>query len=301
MTQGIVFDIKKYSIHDGPGVRTTIFLKGCPLSCWWCHNPESQSTLPEIIFRPARCIGCGECVKACPKEAISATAKGLKTDLFLCDRCGICADVCPAEAREMTGRTMSVEEVMKEIRKDIIFYDESGGGVTFSGGEPLIQPKFLIELLQACGREEIHRTVDTTGFTSAETILKVAEHTDLFLYDLKHMDPEEHKKYTGVSNEIILKNLRLLAEKGAGLNIRFPVIPGVNDDEGNIRHTADFVRSLPGNQKMNILPYHKAGIDKYDKLGMSYQLEDTEEPSGERMDDIKKELEQFGLEVKIGG
>jgi pyruvate formate lyase activating enzyme len=222
-------------------------------------------------------------------------------DLSLCDRCGSCADVCPSEAREMTGRTMSVEEVMKEVRKDIIFYDESGGGVTFSGGEPLMQPEFLLELLQACGREEIHRTVDTTGFASTETLMGVADYTDLFLYDLKHMDPEEHRKYTGVSNEVILKNLRLLAERGAGLNIRFPVIPEVNDGEENIRNTAEFVRSLPGRHRMNILPYHKAGIDKYEKLGMLYRLEKTEEPSGERMNDIKKELEELGLEVKIGG
>lgn len=301
MITGIVFDIKKYSIHDGPGVRTTLFLKGCPLSCWWCHNPESQSTLPEIMFRPARCIGCGECVRICPEKAISAVSEGLHTELARCIRCGSCADACPSGAREMTGRTMTVEEAMQEIRKDILFYDESGGGVTFSGGEPLMQPDFLLALLQACGREEIHRAVDTTGFASTETILRIAEETDLFLYDLKHMDPELHRKYTGVSNEVILNNLRTLAESGAALNIRFPVIPGINDTEENIRQTAEFVRSLPGSQKMNILPYHRAGKEKYSNLGMPYRLEDTAEPSREHMENVRNELEGFGLEVKIGG
>lgn len=301
MTKGLVFDFKRYSMHDGPGLRTTVFLKGCPLSCWWCHNPESQSSLPEVMVRPDRCIGCGECAKACPREALSFGAYGIITDMARCDRCGRCAEVCPTEARQLVGREMTVAEVMAEVERDRIFYDRSGGGMTVSGGEPLMQPEFLLELLKEAGRVDIHRAVDTTGFTQTSLLLDVAKETDLFLYDLKHMDPEKHKLYTGVSNELILHNLRALAESGATVNIRIPVIPGINDDAENLEKTGDFLASLPGGPTVNVLPYHKAGLEKFRRLGLEYRLAGTEEPSKEAVEAIRRRLASFGLTVKIGG
>lgn len=301
MTKGLVFDLKRYSIHDGPGLRTTVFLKGCPLSCWWCHNPESQSSLPEIMVRPERCIGCGDCVRACPQKALDFGAFGIVTDMNLCDRCGVCADVCPTEARQLVGREMTVAAVMDEVERDRLFYDRSGGGMTVSGGEPLMQPQFLLELLAEAGRVEIHRAVDTTGFAQTSLLLDVAEKTDLFLYDLKHMDPEKHKLYTGVSNELILHNLRALAEAGAKINVRMPVIPGVNDDAENLEKAGAFIASLPGGPTVNILAYHKAGVEKFRRLGLEYRLAETEEPDNAEMTSVKNRLMSFGLTVQIGG
>ncbi|QTX32094.1 glycyl-radical enzyme activating protein [Aminithiophilus ramosus] len=301
MTKGLVFDFKRYSIHDGPGLRTTVFLKGCPLSCWWCHNPESQSSLAEIMVRPERCIGCGECVKACPKGALAFGAYGILTDMALCNRCGTCTDVCPTEARRLVGREMSVAEVMDEVERDRLFYDRSGGGMTVSGGEPLMQPRFLLDLLREAGRVEIHRAVDTTGFAQTSLLLDVAAETDLFLYDLKHMDPEKHRLYTGVSNELILHNLRTLAESGAALNVRMPVIPGVNDDAANIEASGAFLAALPGAPSVNVLPYHKSGLEKFRRLGLEYRLAETEEPSPEAMASVRDRLLSFGLSVRVGG
>jgi pyruvate formate lyase activating enzyme len=301
VTKGIVFDIKKYSIHDGPGIRTTVFLKGCSLHCWWCHNPESRSVTGELILREERCIGCGECLKACPHDAIVVSEKGLITSRERCRACGTCAAVCPAEAREIIGREMTVGEVMNEIEKDVIFYDQSGGGATFSGGEPQMQPEFLGALLDACRKKEIHTVVDTTGYAATGTVLNIAEKTDLFLYDLKHMDPEKHLLHTGVSNELILQNLRVLAESGVRVIVRIPLIPGVNDDDGNISRTASFISSLPGVNTVNILPYHGAGREKSRRLGMCYRLPDQKAPSIDRTQEIAQSLSAQGLDVKIGG
>lgn len=301
MAKGLVFDFKRYSIHDGPGLRTTVFLKGCPLSCWWCHNPESQSSLPEIMVRPERCIGCGACVEACPKGALAFGAYGIVTDMALCDRCGICADVCPTEARQLVGQEMSVAEVMAEVERDRLFYDQSGGGMTVSGGEPLMQPQFLLELLREAGRVDIHRALDTTGFAQTSLLLKVAQETDLFLYDLKQMDPESHRLYTGVSNELILHNLRALAEAGAAINVRIPLIPGVNDDVANLEATGAFLAALPGNLSVNVLPYHKTGLEKFRRMGIEYRMAETEEPSPEAVESARNRLLSFGLAVNTGG
>ena len=301
MTKGIIFDIKKYSIHDGPGIRTTVFFKGCSLRCWWCHNPEGLSIKGELILREEKCIGCHECMKVCPHDAISVSENGLVTSREQCKSCGTCAAVCPTRAREMVGREMTVDEVMDEIEKDVIFYDESGGGASFSGGEPMMQPEFLGALLDACREREIHTAVDTIGYAATGKVLEIAEKTDLFLYDLKHMDPEKHFLYTGVSNELILKNLSVLAGNGARLNVRIPLIPGVNDDDENISRTATFISSLPGVRKVNILPYHGAGREKYGRLGLCYRLPDQKALSIDRTEEIAKNLSAHGLEVKIGG
>jgi len=225
MVTGVIFDIKKYAIHDGPGIRTTIFFKGCPLACRWCHNPEGMNAAVQRIYRQQRCIGCGECMQICPRQAIRQTAEGMIADLSKCELCRTCAQHCPSDAVEFIGQKVTVAEVVRQIEKDIAFYDQSRGGVTFSGGEPLMQPEFLLQLLDACGHLDLHRTVDTTGYADAKLLLKVAQKTDLFLYDLKLMDPEKHRKYTGVSNEQILHNLKQLTQNDVRIQVRMPVIP----------------------------------------------------------------------------
>lgn len=226
---------------------------------------------------------------------------GVVTDLSKCVCCGTCAEACPAEAREFIGREMSVDDVVEEIKKDILFYDQSGGGVTFSGGEPLMQPRFLLGLLDACGELDIHRTVDTAGYADAEVVMEVAERTDLFLYDLKHMGSEIHRRYTGVPNEQILSNLELLATHGAKIHIRIPIIPGINSDNENIERTGSFVSSLPGVHEISLLPYHSAAGAKYGKLGMEYGMRNVIPISELEMEAVAKRLEKFGSQVKIGG
>ncbi len=245
MTQGLVFDIKKYSIHDGPGIRTTVFFKGCPLSCWWCHNPESQSSQREVILHDNRCIRCGACVDACPHHAIAWIDGEPITDRAVCERCGTCLGECYSEARQIVGREMTVEQVMAEIAPDTAFYDESHGGVTFSGGEPLLQRDFLLALLQACQARELHTAVDTSGFASWDTVDQIRPFTDLFLYDLKLIDDERHREFTGVTNQPILRNLQDLSALGHSIVIRIPIVPGLNDDDESIRQMADFIAALP--------------------------------------------------------
>ena len=298
---GVIFDIKRYSIHDGPGIRTTIFLKGCPLSCWWCHNPESQSAFSEVIYRPDRCIGCGACEAVCPVGAIALTQRGYVADPDRCTGCGECARVCPAEAREMIGRVVNVEDILKEIEKDVLFFDESGGGVTFSGGEPLSQPGFLAEILKACSERDIHTVVDTCGFAPREAFEKIEPFVRLFLFDLKIMDPEIHRNFTSVSNELILSNLQWLSDQGAKVIIRIPVIPGVNDNEENMEATGKFLAGLPSRPEVNLLPYHASAREKYRRFGIPYRMADISPSSGERMKELSDQLAQFGLAVSTGG
>jgi pyruvate formate lyase activating enzyme len=301
LTTGIVFDIKKFSIHDGPGIRTTIFFKGCPLSCWWCHNPEGQSPQPELVLRESRCIGCGACLEVCDQGAISWDGDVVSTDREKCVLSGACVEVCYAEAREMVGQEMTVAEVMAEIGRDIAFYDQSGGGVTFSGGEPLLQRDFLLALLRACKEEEIHTAVDTCGFATWETLDSIRKHVDLFLYDLKLMDDAKHRKFTGVSNELILKNLQRLSAQGHDIFLRVPIIPGINDDAENIRQIGTFAAALPHLKRVDILPYHRAAAEKYNRLNKIYGLPETRPPSDEKMAEITQILRGFGLQVKTGG
>jgi pyruvate formate lyase activating enzyme len=298
---GTVFDIKKFSIHDGPGIRTTVFFKGCPLRCWWCHNPESQALGPELMVRANRCIQCEACLSACTHGAISRDSGVISTDAAKCVACGACAEVCYAEARQIVGREMTVAQVVAEIERDVPFYDESGGGVTFSGGEPLLQPGFLLALLRACQEREIHTALDTCGFAPWETLDRVREYVDLFLYDLKLMDDDGHLKFTGVSNELILRNLQALSRRGHNVVVRVPVIPGINDDDENVRRIGTFAAALPSLQRVDLLPYHHAGAQKYHRLHKVYELPDARPPSDGRMAEIGQVLRGFGLHVKIGG
>ena len=301
MKNGVIFDIRKYSIHDGPGIRTAVFFKGCPLRCWWCHNPEGQNIEPELVYRESRCIGCGECSRSCQREAISLVAQSISVNRDDCVLCGNCCRMCPSDALSIAGKQMSVKEILEEIEKDRIFYEESGGGVTFSGGEPLLQPDFLNTLLNECKERAIHTTVDTCGFAQYEIIDRIRGKVDLFLYDIKTMDSRKHRKYTGASNERILKNLKKLAEGGSSIVVSFPIIPGINDDDKNVTRTAEFISSLPNIQQVNLLPYHKAGIEKYKNLDKPYKLGRIQPPSNQRINSVKEKMEASGIRVGIGG
>jgi pyruvate formate lyase activating enzyme len=301
LTSGIVFDIMRFSIHDGPGIRTTVFFKGCPLNCWWCHNPESQVLGRERMSRERRCIRCGACVTACGQGAISMDGDGVTTDAERCTLCGSCVEACYAGAREIVGREMTVAQVMAEVERDVAFYDESGGGVTVSGGEPLMQPAFLLGLLGVCREKEIHTALDTCGFAPWDTVDRIRDSVDLFLYDLKLMDAAEHRRFTGVSNELILSNLQALSQLGHSIVLRVPIIPGVNDDEENIGQVGAFAAALPHLQRVDILPYHQIAVDKYDRLERVYGLREIRPPGDETMDSVAELLRRFDLTVKIGG
>ncbi len=298
---GIVFDIKRFALHDGPGIRTTVFLKGCGLRCWWCHNPESQHPQPELLLRSERCIQCGACVACCPHGAIAPDASGFVTDRARCIACGTCAAACYAEAREIAGRVMSVDELMAAILRDVAFYDESGGGVTFSGGEPLLQGDFLLAMLKACKDCGLHTALDTCGHALTQTLQAVRPYVDLFLYDLKVMDPARHRAATGASNERILRHLRLLADNGHRIILRIPIVPDINDTDAEIDQIGAFARELPGVERVDILPYHRMGSDKHVRLGRKNAMPAAEVPSGERIGAIQRRLEMHGLAVTIEG
>jgi pyruvate formate lyase activating enzyme len=295
---GLIFDIKRFAIHDGPGIRTTVFLKGCPLTCVWCHNPEGISQTPDIMWSREQCIACKTCENTCPHNALHVSDIALQVDAA-CTLCGACAEECPSHALKMIGKEMTVPQVVAEVEKDMIFYDQSQGGVTFSGGEPLMQPDFLLKLLKACKTQGIHTAVDTSGFAPFNVLSRVSEYTDVFLYDVKVINDTTHKKYTGVSNRSILKNLETLSGENE-IIVRYPVIPGVNDSKKDVSDFRDFVSSLHL-KEVTILPYHKAGIEKGNKLIPPTELFIADVPSAETIAAIEKVLKNVGLQVTRGG
>ncbi|HEY5133859.1 MAG TPA: glycyl-radical enzyme activating protein [Candidatus Krumholzibacteriaceae bacterium] len=301
MIKGLVFDVKRYAIHDGPGIRTTVFLKGCPLACWWCHNPESQSPGVEMLFMENRCIACGACLEACGHGALSGGTLGPAAEPSRCERCGACAAVCYAEARRMVGRETTVDEVMAEVERDAAFYEQSLGGVTFSGGEPLMQIDFLDGLLRASKARGFHTALDTCGYAPWEAIDRVRARVDLFLYDLKVIDDARHRELTGVSNELILSNLTELSRRGHAIVLRVAIIPGLNDNDDALREIAAFASHLPNLKEIDILPYNRLGADKYARLDRTYKLAETRGLPDERMAAAALILGGHGLNVRIGG
>jgi pyruvate formate lyase activating enzyme len=311
---GKVYDIQGFSVQDGPGIRTTVFLKGCPLRCPWCHSPESQEFHAQLCWVSMKCVGieeCGKCLDACAKGAVSpgqfsqhaATRKSIQhihIDRTICDDCGDCAEVCYRNALYMCGTDYTVEDLLHRVLKDRPFYEQSGGGVTISGGEPLSQPEFVLQLLKRLKECGIHTALDTTGHTKYDVIEKVLPYTDLFLYDLKHMDSGRHKTMTGVPNERILENAHKIAQAGGRMQIRVPVIPDFNDSPDSIRETGIFSKSLgDAVTVIQLLPYHNLGVMKYHRIHDGRIVLEAAPPTDEKIRSLKELLESLGLPVTV--
>jgi len=297
MQKGMIYNIQRMSTEDGPGVRTTVFLKGCPLRCSWCSNPESQKFTPQLMVFENPCTGCGRCAEMCPSGAVVRKGDKFNRDTAICTDCGACVPSCPSKARVMSGVEMSAEEVMNVVKKDGLFYANSGGGVTFGGGEPVSSIDYLLELLQAAYDAGLHICVDTCGFCAEDHFKQVIERTDLFLFDCKHMDPEKHKEMTGVDNVQILANLRQALESKAEVWVRIPLLPGQNDSEENIAAMAEFLRPYSKRIKVNVLPYHAFGRNKYAALNLEYPALSAYEP--EALKAVMALFEKHGLTAEI--
>ena len=279
----MIFNIQKCSVHDGEGIRTTVFFKGCPLHCKWCSNPESQSYSKQIAEFPRKCIGCGMCVSVCPQAVRTCPGSAPVIDRTKCTGCMECAEMCFAEAKSIVGKDMDADEIFNEIRKDRYFYEHSGGGVTFSGGEALTQPELLTELAERCNKNRIHTTIETCGCGSFDRFKTALPFIDYMFFDIKCMDSERHRELTGAGNEEILSNLKAISRYDIPVTIRTPVIPGINDSEENIRATAEFIRDIPAVRGYELLPYHNFGVSKYASLGKEYELPEIEPPEDDHM------------------
>jgi glycyl-radical enzyme activating protein len=297
--KGTVFNIQRYSINDGPGIRTTVFLKGCPLECLWCDNPESQKDFPELLYLESLCTKCLRCLQVCTTGATALDQEGkVRIDRKICKTCGACVQVCLPAARAITGQTLAVEEVVEIVNKDALFFRNSGGGVTFSGGEPCSQPEFLMGLLQESRKRGFHTVLDTSGYVSWRVLSSILEWVDLVLFDIKHMNPKKHKELTGVDNRRILRNLKRILAVGKHVIVRMPLIPGLNDLDENIDKLG---RWLTDSKiiEVHLLPYHRLGMNKYMALGLSYPLNYIRQFEKEELNEIKEKLKSYGLKVII--
>jgi pyruvate formate lyase activating enzyme len=297
--KGRVADIQRFSVHDGPGIRTTVFLKGCGLRCAWCHNPETLRPGPELQVLPDRCIGCGRCLDACPSGARSKEGGEMCHRRDLCKACGRCAAVCAPGALVMVGREMETAEVLAEVLEDAPFYRNSGGGMTLSGGEPLFQPEFSVDLLKGAKAAGVHTAVETGLAATWDRVEALLPHADLFMVDLKLMDPAGHRRWTGASNEGILENARRLSGEARALLVRTPVVPGVNDDPASIAAIAEFVKDLPSRVAYELLPYHPLGAGKYRSLGIERRFDGAASPSPGLMEALAGEAARRGVIVKV--
>ncbi len=293
---GMIFKIERFRLEDGPGIRTTVFIKGCPLRCLWCSNPESQAQYPEVVYNESLCIpGCQECIKACPENGIIRTGERIVLNRSVCKKCHPCAEVCDAGALRKVGDLTTVGDLYREIERDIPFYQETQGGMTVSGGEPLTNPEFTRDLLKACREKEIHTALDTTGYGEMDEVLR---YTDLVLFDIKQMDSRLHKKYTGVGNEIILENVKKISDRNIPMIIRVPVIPGMNDSGDDVRQLIEFLKNV-NFMHVDLLPYHGLGAEKYAQLGREYPLEGLETPNKTDLEAMKQLYDDSGIACRI--
>ena len=300
VVRGRVARISRGSVHDGPGVRTVVFLKGCPLRCCWCHSPETQAGPAEVWLLKDRCIACGACLTVCPRSAAGRDRNGPVIDRSRCTRCGRCADSCPTGAREIVGHLLDIDTVMDAVRRDVPFFDASSGGVTVSGGEPLAQAEFALALLERCRAEGIHTAIETCGHVSREALQRALQFAPLFLYDLKLADARRHQAATGVSNETIIENLRTIAAQGADIIVRFPLVPGVTDSNDNLKGIAALAASA-GVRRIEVLPYHRAGLAKYARLNRPYGLTHVPACTPERAQSAAAVMRRFGVDARVGG
>jgi pyruvate formate lyase activating enzyme len=298
--EGFIFDIQRFSLHDGGGIRTLVFMKGCPLRCEWCSNPESQTSKPQLIFYKELCIGCGECLGVCK---FGATGKSIwDVDLEKCVGCGACVEKCFSGAKRIVGRQYTVGEVLDIILKDEVFYEVSGGGVTIGGGEPANQPRFVSELLRASREKGIHTAIETCGYARWETFKTILDYTDLLLMDIKHMDPDLHKEKTGVDNALILENAKKACKTVKKMRIRLPFIPGYNDTDENLHALARFAaEELPDVERLDLLPYHSTGASKAARIGAEYPFHEETEQTKQDIERAKKIIRSYGVTVKVGG
>ncbi len=302
--KAFIFNKQKYNMYDGPGVRTLVFFKGCPLRCKWCSNPEGLERKYQIMFKPTTCVSCGSCVPVCPQKihSISSSGEHIIDRSIDCIGCGQCVEACVPDALKVAGEQVPISELLEYVEQDRAFYDQSGGGVTLGGGEVTSQPEAAINLLQACKQEGIHTAIETCGYTKKETILRFAEYVDLFLFDLKHIDPDRHFELTGVRNEMILENLEELIMKRNHVKVRMPMLKGINDSEAEIRGVIEFLkpfREFKNFESIDLLPYHKLGVNKYVQLGMDYPIEGDPSLDDADLDRIEGWIREYDFPVSV--
>ena len=302
--KAFIFNKQKYNMYDGPGVRTLVFFKGCPLRCKWCSNPEGLERKYQIMFKPTTCVSCGSCVPVCPQKihSISSSGEHIIDRSIDCIGCGQCVEACIPDALKIAGEQVPISELLEYVEQDRAFYDQSGGGVTLGGGEVTSQPEAAINLLQACKQEGLHTAIETCGYTKKETILRFAEYVDLFLFDLKHIDPDRHFELTGVRNEMILENLEELIMKRNHVKVRMPMLKGINDSDAEIRGVIEFLkpfREFKNFEGIDLLPYHKLGVNKYVQLGMDYPIEGDPSLDDADLDRIEGWIREYDFPVSV--